>query len=45
MAHIPPRRVSSYLEHLPAIFQQDADAHGMTFIGRFLLAFEQTLNG
>ncbi|UCC63670.1 MAG: phage tail protein I [Anaerolineae bacterium] len=32
-------RMSSYLTHLPAIFQQDA------FLGRFLLAFERVLSG
>lgn len=31
--------VSSYLQHLPAIFQQDP------FLGRFLLAFESILTG
>jgi phage tail-like protein len=31
--------VSSYLDYLPAIFQQDA------FLGRFLLAFEEILGG
>ena len=33
------KQVSSYLDHLPAIFQQEA------FLGRFLLAFEQVLTG
>jgi phage tail-like protein len=32
-------QVSSYLDYLPAIFQQDA------FLGRFLLAFEEILGG
>lgn len=42
---ILPTRVSSYLQYLPAIFQEDADQDGVTFIGRFLLAFEQVLTG
>lgn len=42
---VPANRVSSYLEHLPAIFQQDADEQGVNFIGRFLLAFEMILSG
>ncbi|MGD9101731.1 MAG: phage tail protein [Anaerolineae bacterium] len=42
---ISPTQVSSYLEYLPAIFQQDQDEQGVTFIGRFLLAFEQILSG
>src|SRR5262249_40193319 len=32
-------RVSSYLTHLPALFQEDP------FVGRFLLAFERILSG
>ena len=42
---VPANRVSSYLEYLPAIFQQDADEQGVNFIGRFLLAFEMILSG
>lgn len=42
---IPPKQVSSYLNNLPAVFQQDADAAGVSFIGRFLLAFEKILSG
>lgn len=38
-------QVSTYLEHLPAIFQQDAGESGVSFIGRFLLAFEEILGG
>jgi phage tail-like protein len=41
----PDVRVSSYLRYLPAIFQQDADERGVSFLGRFLLAFEQVLSG
>lgn len=40
-----PKQVSSYLDHLPATFQQNADDSGVTFIGRFLLAFEKILSG
>jgi phage tail-like protein len=36
---------SSYLQYLPAIFQQDGDADGVTFLSRFLLAFEWVLSG
>lgn len=39
------RRVSSYMEYLPAIFRQDADSDGVNLLGRFLLAFEQILTG
>jgi phage tail-like protein len=42
---VPPKQVSSYLEQLPATFQQNADESGVTFIGRFLLAFEKILSG
>jgi phage tail-like protein len=38
---IDPDRLSSYLERLPALFQ-DEDAR---FLGRFLLAFEHVLSG
>jgi phage tail-like protein len=37
--------MSTYLQYLPAILQEDADAQGVTFLGRFLLAFEQILSG
>jgi phage tail-like protein len=36
-------RLSSYLEHLPAIYQEDRA--GREFLGRFLLAFEHVLTG
>lgn len=36
-------QASSYLGYLPALFQQDAGA--TSFLGRFLLAFEQVLTG
>lgn len=42
---VNPDQISSYLEHLPAIFQEDADEAGVNFIGRFLLAFEHVLSG
>ena len=42
---IPDTQQSSYLENLPAVFQQDAGEGGVTFIGRFLLAFEMILSG
>lgn len=42
---IPAAQQSSYLENLPAVFQQDAGEDGVTFIGRFLLAFEMILSG
>jgi phage tail-like protein len=42
---IPPTQVSSYLDYLPAIFQENAGADGATFLGRFLLAFESVLSG
>ena len=42
---IPETQQSSYLENLPAVFQQDAGEGGVTFLGRFLLAFEMILNG
>jgi phage tail-like protein len=43
--NIQPTQVSSYLQYLPAIFQEDADQQGVSFIGRFLLAFEKILSG
>ncbi len=45
MTNIARDRTSSYLEHLPAIFDDGADQRGVTFVGRFLLAFEQMLTG
>src|SRR4051794_17315049 len=41
MADIAPDRLSSYLDQLPALFQE-GDAR---FLGRFLLAFEHVLSG
>ena len=43
--NIPPTQVSSYLQYLPAIFQEDVDEYGVNFLGRFLLAFEKILSG
>lgn len=37
--------VSSYLRYLPTLFQENADEEGVSFIGRFLLAFEKILSG
>ncbi|MBP0002095.1 MAG: hypothetical protein J7641_24395 [Cyanobacteria bacterium SID2] len=42
---MPNTDVSSYLRHLPALFQQDTDTGDVPFIGRFLLAFEKLLTG
>ncbi|PPT06353.1 NHL repeat domain protein [Geitlerinema sp. FC II] len=42
---MPDTQVSSYLQHLPALFQQDTDTGDVPFIGRFLLAFEKLLTG
>lgn len=42
MATVDPARPSSYLAHLPALFQEDDTAR---FLGRFLLAFEHVLSG
>jgi phage tail-like protein len=42
---VNPDQISSYLDHLPAIFQEDVDNDGVNFIGRFLLAFEHLLSG
>src|SRR4051812_8471485 len=44
------RQLSSYLQHLPALFQEpegDAEAggDGRKFLGLFLLAFEKILTG
>jgi P2-related tail formation protein len=40
-----PGQASSYLDYLPAVFQQDAGPGQTNFLGRFLLAFEQVLTG
>ena len=37
--------VSRYLDYLPAIYQQDAKPGQPSFLGPFLLAFEQVLTG
>jgi P2-related tail formation protein len=42
MSPVDPTRRSSYLEHLPALFQEEDTAR---FLGRFLLAFEHVLSG
>lgn len=42
MAPVDPARRSSYLSHLPALFQEEDTAR---FLGRFLLAFEHVLSG
>ncbi len=38
-------QLSRYLGYLPAIFQQNDQGEQATFLGRFLLAFEQVLTG
>ena len=43
--NVTPNQMSTYLQYLPAILQANADAQGVTFLGRFLLAFEQILSG
>lgn len=40
-----PTQLSSYLQYLPAVFQQAGDGQGGDFLGRFLLAFEHILSG
>jgi phage tail-like protein len=40
-----PGLASRYLDHLPAIFQEDAGVGRPNFLGRFLLAFEHVLTG
>ena len=40
---LPEERLSSYLDFLPAIYQEDESAR--EFLGRFLLAFEHVLTG
>lgn len=42
---IPPERLSSYLDHLPAIYRAGAEGDETHFLGRFLLAFEALLSG
>ena len=42
---IPPDRTSSYLDNLPAMFQQRGDRQNGPFVGRLLLAFEKVLSG
>ncbi|MBN8592391.1 MAG: hypothetical protein J0M33_11550 [Anaerolineae bacterium] len=44
-ANIPPDDLSSYLDHLPAIYRQGGKEGVPHFLGRFLLAFEQVLHG
>jgi phage tail-like protein len=44
-ANVTPSQVSTYLQYLPAVLQENADTQGVTFLGRFLLAFEQILSG
>ena len=43
MTTVPEQRLSSYLDTLPAIYQDDPDTR--VFLGRFLLAFEHVLTG
>jgi phage tail-like protein len=38
-------RSSGYLDYLPAIFAEDGDGDGPTFLARFLLGFERVLTG
>jgi len=42
---IDPNQVSSLLNYLPAVFQEDREARKPNFLGRFLLAFEKILLG
>ena len=42
---LPPERTSSYLNYLPAVFQQVGEGQSAFFIGRLLLAFERVLSG
>ena len=44
-ASAPTGRASRYLDHLPALYQQDAEGDEPNFLGRFLLAFEHILTG
>jgi phage tail-like protein len=43
-APVLPGVSSSWLEHLPALFQEGSEA-GPSYLGRFLLAFEEVLTG
>jgi phage tail-like protein len=40
-----PGQASSYLDYLPAIYQEDGEVGQPNFLGRFLLAFEKILTG
>ncbi len=40
-----PGQNSRYLDYLPGIYQEDLQADGTNFLGRFLLAFEKVLTG
>jgi phage tail-like protein len=40
-----PGQSSSYLRWLPAVYQEEAEGGQPSFLGRFLLAFEQLLTG
>ena len=40
-----PGQASQYLNYLPAMYQQGAQAGAPNFLGRFLLAFEQVFTG
>jgi phage tail-like protein len=42
---VDARTVSTLLDSLPAVFQEDRVGGGPTFLGRFLLGFEQILLG
>ena len=44
-AAVDPTRRSSYLDRLPAHFQEEDDASAPSFLGRLLLAFEHVLSG
>ncbi len=44
MTDVPSRPASTYLARLPGLFAEP-DAHGESFLGRFLLAFEHVLHG
>jgi phage tail-like protein len=45
MGAVDPNRRSTYLDQLPALFQEDARPDAPTFLGRLLLAFEHVLTG
>lgn len=38
-------KISSYLNYLPAVFQEGDNPNGDSFIGKFLYAFELILSG